>query len=172
MRSLGKGATSATMRKREGIEPRNSPCRTGSRVSCPGSQYRDARHGECVSGVPGSKSVAGERTVCIGTWENRGAPYRSPREAEKAGRGYGAVVVGLTRIRGVDRVMPVEGMSPLEGVSVLTQRDENLSMPDTVAGKTLSKLSLISSHALRKIWPSVYVFNTFAECRIHAGLLQ
>ena len=121
MRSLGKGATSATMRKREGIEPRNSPCRTGSRVSYPGSQYRCARHGECVSGVPGSKSVAGERTVCIGTWENRGAPYGSPREAEKAGRGYGAVVVGLTRTRGVGRVMPVEDRSPLEGVSVLTQ---------------------------------------------------
>ena len=74
--------------------------------------------------MPGSKSVAGERTVCIGTWENRGAPYRSPREAEKAGRGYGAVVVGLTRIRGVGGVMPVESMSSLEGVSVLTQREE------------------------------------------------
>ena len=74
--------------------------------------------------MPGSKSVAGERMVCIGTWENRGAPYRSPREAEKAGRGYGAVVVGLTRNRGVGRVMPVEGRSPLEGGSVLTQREE------------------------------------------------
>jgi hypothetical protein len=94
--------------------------------------------------------VAGERTVCIGTWENRSAPYGSPREAEKAGRGYGAVVVGLTRIRGVGRVTPAEGTSPLEGVSVLTQRDKHLSMPDTEAGKTLSKLSLISSHACGK----------------------
>lgn len=121
MRSLGKGATSATMRKREGIEPRNHPCCTGSRVSFSGSQYRYARNGECVTGVPGSKSVAGERTVCIGTWESRGTPNRSPREAEKAGRGYGAVAVGLARTRGVGRVMPVEGRSPLEGVSVLTQ---------------------------------------------------
>ena len=172
MRSLGKGATSATMRKREGIEPRNYPYCIGSRVSFPGSQYRYVRNGECVTDVPGSKSVAGVRTVCIGTWESRGAPYRSPREAEKAGRGYGAVVVGPARSREVGRVTPAESMSSLEGVGVLTQRDENLSMPDTVAGKTLSKLSLISSHALRKIWPSVYVFNTFAECRIHAGLLQ
>ena len=125
MRSLGKGATSATMRKREGVEPRNYPCCRGSRVSFSGSQYRFARkYGECETGVPGSKSVAGERTVCIGTWENRGAPYGSPREAEKAGRGYGAVVVGLTRIRGVGRVMPVESMNSLEGVSALTQREE------------------------------------------------
>ena len=121
MRSLGKGATSATMRKREGIEPRNYPYCIGSRVSFPGSQYRYVRNGECVTDVPGSKSVAGVRTVCIGTWESRGAPYRSPREAEKAGKGYGAVVVGLTRTRGVGRVMPVEDRSPLEGVSVLTQ---------------------------------------------------
>ena len=124
MRSLGKGAMSATMRKREGVEPRNHPCCTGSRVSCPGSQNRYARDGECGTGVPGSKSVAGEQKVCIGTWENRSAPNRSLREAEKTGRGYGAGVVGLTRIRGVGRVTPVEGRSPLEGVSVLTQREE------------------------------------------------
>ena len=110
MRSLGKGVKSATMRKREGVEPRNYPCCTGSRISYSGSQYRFARkYGECETGVPGSKSVAGERTVYIGTWESRGAPYRSPREAEKAGRGYGAVAVGLTRIRGVVRVIPGEG---------------------------------------------------------------
>ena len=29
--------------------------------------------GECVSGVPGSKSVAGNLTVHIGTWENGAA---------------------------------------------------------------------------------------------------
>ena len=107
MRSLGKGVTSATTQVKV-LSPEITPCRTGSRVSCPGSQYRDARHGECVSGVPGSKSVAGERTVCIGTWENRSAPYRSPREAEKAGRGYGAVVVGPARSREVGRVTPAE----------------------------------------------------------------
>jgi hypothetical protein len=122
MRSLRKGVTSAIMRKREGVEPRNHPCCIGSRVSFSGSQYRCARNGECVTGVPGSKSMAGERTVCIGTWESHGAPYGSPREAEKAGRGYDAVAVGLTRIRGVGRVIPAEGTRPLEGVSVLTQR--------------------------------------------------
>jgi len=123
MRSLGKGVKSATTQVKV-LSPEILLCRTGSKVSFPGSQYRYARLGECAIGVPGSKSVAGERMVCIGTWENRGAPYGSPREAEKAGRGYGAVVVGLTRIRGVGRVIPVEGTSPLEGVSVLTQREE------------------------------------------------
>jgi hypothetical protein len=124
MRSLGEGVRSATMRKRESFQPRNYPCRTGSRGSFPGSQHWNARYGERTSGVPGSKSVADGRTVCIGTWEGRGAPYRSPREAEKAGRGYGAAAVGLTRSRGVGRVIPVEGRCPLEGVSVLTQREE------------------------------------------------
>ncbi len=123
MRSLGKGVTSATTQVKV-LSPEILLCRTGSRVSWSGSQYRYARNGESVTGVPGSKSVAGERTVCIGTWESRGAPNRSPREAEKAGRGYGAVVVGLTRIRGVDGVIPVEGRGSLEGVSVLTQREE------------------------------------------------
>ncbi len=33
--------------------------------------------GECVSGVPGSESVAGNTTVHIGTWENHIAPNRS-----------------------------------------------------------------------------------------------
>ena len=33
--------------------------------------------GECVPGVPGSKSVAGEQTVYVGTWENRIAPKGS-----------------------------------------------------------------------------------------------
>jgi hypothetical protein len=123
MRSLGRGVTSATTQVKV-LSPEITPCCIGSRVSWSGNQYRYARHGECVTGVPGSKSVAGGRTVCIGTWENRGAPYGSPREAEKAGRGYGAVVVGLTRTRGVGMVTPAEGMSPLEGVSVLTQREE------------------------------------------------
>lgn len=123
MRSLGKGAMSATMRKREGVEPRNHPCCTGSRVSCPGSQNRYARDGECGTGVPGSKSVAGERTVCIGTWENRSVPFGSRQGAEEVTRRYGDPVVGPTYIRGVGGVMPVEGGSSLEGVGSLTQRD-------------------------------------------------
>ncbi len=33
--------------------------------------------GECISDVSGSESVAGKRTVYIGTWENRSVPKGS-----------------------------------------------------------------------------------------------
>jgi hypothetical protein len=79
--------------------------------------------GECASSMPGSKSVAGQRTVCIGTWENRSVPFRSRQGAGKVTRRYDVPVVGPTHIRGVDGVMPVEGGSPLEGVGRLTQGD-------------------------------------------------
>ena len=83
-------------------------------------------NGECVSDVPGSKSVAGKRTVYIGTWENRSVPKVSGQGAGKATRRYGVSVVGLTHSRGVGRVMPVEfrSIGTLEGVSSLTQRVE------------------------------------------------
>ena len=79
--------------------------------------------GECVSSMPGSKSVAGQQTVCIGTWENRSVPFRSRQGAGEVTRRYDAPVVGPTHSRGVGGVMPVEGGSPLEGVGSLTQRD-------------------------------------------------
>jgi len=81
--------------------------------------------GESVSDVPGSESVAGKRTVYIGTWENRSVPTGSRQEAEEATREYGVSVVGLTHSRGVGRVMPVEcrSIGTLEGVSSRAQRD-------------------------------------------------
>ena len=83
--------------------------------------------GELSHGVPGSESVAGKRTVCIGTWENRSVPRRSPREAEEAGRGYGASVVGPTRSRERDGVTSVEAVGPPEGVGSSTERDGGLT---------------------------------------------
>jgi len=82
--------------------------------------------GECVTVVPGSKSVADKRIVYTGTWENRSAPRRSSQGAKEARRGYGVSVVGLTRNRGVDRAMPVEfrNSGTLEGVSSSTKRGE------------------------------------------------
>ena len=82
--------------------------------------------GECVSGVPGSKSVAGNSTVHIGTWENHIVPDGSFQQAEEARRKYGDMVVGLTRSRGVIGVMPGESrrFGALEGVSSKMQRDE------------------------------------------------
>jgi hypothetical protein len=80
--------------------------------------------GECVRGVPGSKSMAGNRTVRVGTWENHIVPQRSFPQAEEARRKYGDMVVGLTHIRGVAGVMPGGACSSLEGVSSKTPRDE------------------------------------------------
>ncbi len=68
--------------------------------------------GEYMSGMPGSKSVAGIRTVYIGTWESRNEPYRSSQEAEKVTRQYGVPAVGPVHIRGVAGVMPVERTKP------------------------------------------------------------
>ena len=80
--------------------------------------------GECVSGVPGSKSMAGNLTVHIGTWESHTVPSGSFQQAEEARRKYGGMAVGLTHSRGVDGVMPIESQCSLEGVSGKTQRDE------------------------------------------------
>ncbi len=76
MRSRGKGSLSAAMRKREGVEPRKFPYCTGSRSSFSGNQYQYIRFGKNISGVPGSKSVAGKRIVYVGTWENRNIPIK------------------------------------------------------------------------------------------------
>jgi len=83
--------------------------------------------GESVSDVPGSESVAGKRTVYIGTWKNRSVPNGSCQGVEKATKRYGVSVVGLTHSRGVGRAMPVASkrIGALEGVSSLTQRDED-----------------------------------------------
>jgi hypothetical protein len=121
MRSLGKGVMSATTQVKV-LSPEIYPCCTGPRVSFSGSQYRYARNGECITGVPGSESVAGKRTVCIGTWENRSVSNRSRQEAEKVTKRYGVSVVGLTNSRGVTGVIPCGVKSSLEVVSGLTQR--------------------------------------------------
>ncbi len=82
--------------------------------------------GECGSGVPGSKSMAGNLTVHIGTWESHIVPKGSFQQAGEARRRYGGMAVGLTRSRGVVGVMPGASrrFGTLEGVSSKTQRDE------------------------------------------------
>jgi hypothetical protein len=121
MRGLGKGVMSATTQvKVSSLEI--VPYCIGPRVSFYGSQYRYARNGECILDVPGSESVAGRRTVCIGTWENRNVSNRSRQGAEKVTKRYVVSVVGLTHSRGVVRVMPGGAKSSLEGVSGLMQR--------------------------------------------------
>ena len=125
MRSYGDGSLSATTQVKV-LSPEIILFALGQGFHFLETNIRTHGKGESVPDVPGSESVAGTRTVYIGTWENRSVPTGSFREAEEATREYGVSVVGLTRNRGVGRVMPVESsvMGTLEGVSILTQRDE------------------------------------------------
>jgi len=125
MRSRGKGSLSATTQVKV-LSPEILLIALGQGFHVLEANIRTCAIGECVSDVPGSESVAGKRTVYIGTWENRSVPDGSFQEAEEATRRYGVSVVGLTHIRGVGRVMPAESifMGTLEGVSSLTQSEE------------------------------------------------
>ena len=80
--------------------------------------------GEHVSGVSGSKSMAGNRTVHIGTWESHAAPNGSFQQAEEARRRYGGMAVGPAHSRGVAGAMPCGTLGSLEGAGSIAQRDE------------------------------------------------
>ena len=125
MRCQRKGGLSATTQVKV-LSPEISNIAQGQ-----GFHFLEASIAACVkdehvSDVPGSESMAGNRTVHIGTWENHIAPRGSFPQAEEARRKYGDMVVGLTHSRGVVGVMPDEFQSvgTLEGVSSITQRDE------------------------------------------------
>jgi hypothetical protein len=97
--------------------------------------------GECISDVSGSESVAGKRTVYIGTWENRIAPKGSDHEAEEVTRSYGVSVVGLTHSRGVGRVMPVASRSPRHSKgSALIRKDGVGHSPNSELEETMLTL--------------------------------
>ena len=79
--------------------------------------------GECVSDVPGSKSIAGHSTVHNGTWESHIVPNsEASNKSKRRRRKYGDMAVGLTRSRGVNGVMLIESkeFGTLEGVSSKT----------------------------------------------------
>ena len=125
MRSHGNGSLSAATKVKV-LSPEINNIAQGQGFHFLETNIRTLAKGESVSGVPGSKSVAGKRIVYIGTWENRNVPRGSFQEAEEVTRKYDDSVVGLTHSRGVGRVMPVESerMRTLEGVSSLMQRGE------------------------------------------------
>ena len=125
MRGRREGGLSATTKVKV-YSPEIVTIARGQGIHCLEASIATRVKGECVSGVPGSKSVAGNSTAHIGTWENHIVPSRSFQQAEEARRKYGDMVVGLTRIRGVIGVMPGEsrGRGTLEGVSSKMQRDE------------------------------------------------
>ena len=80
--------------------------------------------GEHVSDVPGSESMAGNRTVHIGTWESRAVPHESFQQAEEARRKYGGMAVGPAHSRGVAGATPGGTQCSREGAGSMTQRDE------------------------------------------------
>jgi hypothetical protein len=125
MRGLGKGVMSATTQVKV-LSPEIFLFAQGQGLHVLEASIDMHAIGECIVGVPGSKSVAGIRTVYIGTWENRSVPYGSCRGVEKATKQYGVSVVGPTHSRGVAGVMSGESCSigTLEGVGGLTQRGD------------------------------------------------
>ena len=71
--------------------------------------------GECVSGVPGSQTIAGHSTVHNGTRESHAVPKEASNESKRRRRKYGGMAVGPVHSRGVSGVMPTESPCSLEG---------------------------------------------------------
>ena len=115
MRSLGKGVMSATTQVKV-LSPEIIFVALGQGFHCLEASIGMYIKGECILDVPGSESVAGKRTVYIGTWENHATPNGSFQQAEEARRKYGGMVVGPTHSRGVAGVMPGGAGGSLEGV--------------------------------------------------------
>ena len=107
MQSLRKGEWSAITQVKV-VSPEICPVALGQGFLH--SEASIAAHdiGECVSGVPGSQTIAGHSTVHNGTWESHAVPKEAFNESKRRRRKYGSVAVGLGHIRGVDRVMPIE----------------------------------------------------------------
>ncbi|MHC4556854.1 MAG: hypothetical protein ACYTFW_10700 [Planctomycetota bacterium] len=108
----------------EGVEPRNLCIALGQGFLHLEASSVARDNGECVSDVPGSKSIAGHSTVHSGTWESHVVLERSLQQAEEVRRRYGSVAVGPTYIRGVAGVMSGESrnIGILEEVGSMLQR--------------------------------------------------
>ena len=149
MRSLGKGVMSATTQVKV-LSPEIFLVALGQGFHCLEASIGMRANGECIFDVPGSESVAGKRTVYVGTWENRIAPNGSCQGAEKVTKQYGVSVVGLTHSRGVGRVMPVESRFTRHSKgSALVRKDEVGHSPVTELEVTMETLQrLISEIAI------------------------
>ena len=151
MRSLGKGVCQPQCESVKVLSPEIILVALGQGFHFLEASIGMHAKGECISGVSGSKSVAGKRTVYVGTWENRIAPNGSCQGAEKATRRYGVLVVGLTHIRGVGRVMSVESRCTRHSKgSALIRKGEVGHSPITELGETMETMRrLISEIATR-----------------------
>jgi len=74
------------------------------------SEANTAAHdnGECVSGVPGSQTIAGHSTVNSGTRDSHTVPKEASNESKRRRRKYGGMAVGPGHIRVTDGVMPIQ----------------------------------------------------------------
>jgi len=72
MRGRREGGLSATTKVKV-YSPEIVTIARGQGIHCLEASIATRVKGECVSGVPGSKSVAGNSTAHIGTWENGAA---------------------------------------------------------------------------------------------------
>ena len=106
----------------EGVEPRNLCIALGQGFLHSEASSATHDNGECVSDVPGSKSIAGHSTVHNGTWESHAVLEQSLQQAEEVRRRYGSVAVGPVHSRGVAGVMPGGVCSSLEGAGSMLQR--------------------------------------------------
>jgi hypothetical protein len=110
----------------EGVEPRNLYIALGQGLYHSEASIAAHVNGECVSGVPGSKSIAGHSTVHNGTWESHVVPIEASNEPKRQRRKYGDMAVGPGHIRGTDGVTPIQSCESgtLEGLGSKMQRDE------------------------------------------------
>ena len=69
-------------------------------------------NGECVSGVPGSQTIAGHSTVHSGTRESHAVPNEASDESKRRRREYGGMAVGPGHIRVTDEVMLIQSRKP------------------------------------------------------------
>ena len=123
MQSSGKGEWSAITQVKV-LSPETCLTALGQEVHYSEASTAARDNGERVSGVPGSKAMAGHSKIHSGTWESHIVPNEASNEPKRRRREYGGMAVGLTHSRGVGGAMPAESPDSLEGVSRRTQRDE------------------------------------------------
>jgi len=111
MRSRRKGGLSATTQVKV-FSPEITNVAQGQGFHFLEANTAVCARGEYDCGVPGSESVAGNRTVHIGTWESRAVPEKAPNKPKRQGGRYGGTAIGPIHIRGVAAVMRGEGMGP------------------------------------------------------------
>jgi len=114
------------------VSPEICPVALGQRIYHLEASTAAHDNGECVSGMPGSQTIAGHSTVHSGTREDHIVPKEASDESKRRRRKYGAMVVGPGHSRGTDGVMPIQTrrFGILEGPGSKTQRDEQ-RMPYT-----------------------------------------